>query len=169
MHVFPILHSENLKLRKLDVDDIPSLVKYADNRKISDQIINIPYPYREPDAVFRLGYVMKGFKEKSRFVFAIILKESDEFVGEISLHLEPNKSAQLGYWVGEPFWGQGIGKEAINTITKFGMDGLELDLIYSLCHEDNIASRKVVEGNGYEEKGRRGRVVRYEYLIINKE
>ncbi len=162
MHVFPILHSSRLKLRKIDIDDVPLLVKYADNRKISDRIINIPYPYREPDAVFRIGYVFKGFKERSRFVFAIELKESNEFIGEISLHLEQNNLAQLGYWIGEPFWGRGLAKEAIEAITEFGFDRLEVDKIYALCHEDNVASQKVVMFNNYKELGALGKVIRFE-------
>jgi len=165
IHIFPILYSSNLKLRKLDFDDIPLLIKYADNRKVSDQIINIPYPYREPDAVFRLGYILKGFKAKSRFVFAIAQKESNEFIGEISLHIEQNNQAQLGYWLGEPFWGKGYAKEAIEAITKFGFEKLELAKIYALCHEDNIASQKVVEWNEYVKVSITGRVILFEREI----
>ena len=161
-YVFPMLFTPSLKLRKLDLDDVPLLVKYADNRKISDRIINIPYPYREPDAVFRLGYVNKGFKEGSRFVFAIANKETNAFVGEISLHLEQGQKAQLGYWIGEPHWGNGYAKEAIQSIVKFGFEKLEIDVIYALCHEENIASQKVVTFNDFVEKGRAGRVIHYE-------
>lgn len=163
-NIFPLLKTPNLKLRKLDFDDISLLVKYADNRNISDHIVNIPYPYREPDAVFRLGYVMKGFKARSRFVFAIALNDTNEFIGEISLHIEQPNQAQLGYWIGEPFWSRGYAKEAIAAITKFGFEKLELDKIYALCHEDNTASQRVVEWNEFDKVSTTGRVILYEKI-----
>ena len=162
MNIFPLLHTSHLKLRKIEVEDIPALVKYADNKKISDNIINIPHPYREPDAAFRLGYVMKGFKERSRFVFAIEHKALNHLIGEISLHLERDKAAQLGYWIGEPFWGKGYAKEAVEAIAKFGFETLELGRIYAECHEENIASHKVVEANGFNSKRSAGMVRYYE-------
>ncbi len=65
MEFFPELNTKRLKLRKIQVEDIPSLVKYANNKKISDHILNIPYPYQEPDAVFRISYIVQGFKNKA--------------------------------------------------------------------------------------------------------
>ena len=55
MKVFPELNTNKLKLRKIQIEDISSLVKYANNKKIADHIVNIRYPYQEPDAVFSIG------------------------------------------------------------------------------------------------------------------
>ncbi|MBD0378011.1 MAG: GNAT family N-acetyltransferase, partial [Flavisolibacter sp.] len=132
MEVFPELYTKRLTLRKIGLEDVPSLVKYANNKKIADKVLNIPYPYQEPDAVFRISYVHQGFKNKTRYVFAIIYKESEELVEEISLHLDNSKNiAQLAYWIGEPFWGKGIATEACQAILKFGMEKLQLDMIYA--------------------------------------
>lgn len=162
MEVFPELYSPRLKLRKIQSEDIPSLVKYANNRKISDQIINIPFPYQEMDAIMRLSYVVQGFNNKTRFVFAITLKERAELIGEISLHLENDSTiSQLGYWVGEPFWNQGIGSEAVATIIKFGFEKLNLRLIYATCHAENPASKKVLSKNGMTEHRIQGNVIQY--------
>lgn len=162
MLVFPELNTSRLKLRKIEVDDIPALVKYANNKKISDYILNIPHPYQEPNAVFRISYVVQGFKAKTRFVFAIILLERAELIGEISLHLDPNNPiAELGYWVGEPFWGQGIATEAIAAVLKFGFGRLDLSLIYATCHVDNPASEKVLANNGMTRHIVEGNVSQY--------
>lgn len=162
MVVFPLLHTPRLKLRKLQVEDLPSLVKYANNKLISDRILNIPHPYQEPDAVFRLSYVVKGFKDKSRFVFAIVRKDSEELIGEVSLHLDANSlGAQLGYWVGEPFWGQGFASEAIGAVLDFGFERLDRQLIYATVDEDNPASARVLEKQGMVNNGVRGRVVQF--------
>lgn len=162
MTIFPQLHTERLILRKIDVDDIPALVKYANNKKISDYVLNIPYPYNEPDAVFRISYVVQGFKKKERYVFSIIHKERGELIGEIGLHLpENNKVAQLGYWIGEPFWNQGIATEAIKAVLKFGFDKLELDRIFASVHVDNEASAKVLTKNGVTDYNTCGSISRY--------
>ena len=163
MLIFPILFTERLKLRKLEVDDFASLVKYANNKKISDRIINIPHPYREPVAAFRMSYVVQGFKNKSRFVFAITQKEEGELIGEISLHLnQASKTSELGYWLAEPYWGKGLITEAIEAVLNFGFERLELEKIFATCHVDNIASGKVLEKNGFLEKNVNGNVQLFE-------
>jgi len=165
---FPELYTDRLKLRKIQVEDIPLLVKYANNKKVSDYILNIPYPYQEYDAVFRISYVQQGFKANARYVFAIVLKETGEFVGEISLHLDNQKNmAQLAYWIGESLWNNGFVTEAIKAILKFGFENLNLDLIYATCEEDNTASMRVLQKNGISNTGISGSV--YQYTIKKQE
>ncbi|MCD6012165.1 MAG: family N-acetyltransferase [Flavipsychrobacter sp.] len=167
MDIFPLLYTPRLQLRKIEVDDIPSLVKYAGNKKISDYVLNIPYPYNEPDAVFRISYVVQGFKNKARYVFAIILKETGEFIGEIGLHMDSNNgTAQLGYWVGERFWNKGIATEAVKKVLEFGFTKLELNRIFATCHVDNPASGKVLLNNGLKNKNTNGNVTQY---VITKQ
>ena len=162
MLVFPQLHTPRLTLRKLTVDDIPSLVKYADNRNISDYILNIPYPYREPDAVFRLSYIHQGFTAKSRFIFAIILKNNNECIGEISIHLDDKTSGgQIAYWIGESHWNNGYATEAIRSVLNFGFERLHLDIIYATVDEENNASIKVLEHNNLNKTGYTGKILRY--------
>lgn len=165
MLVFPILHTERLKLRKLEVEDFSSLVKYADNKKISDRILNMPYPYREPDAAFRMGYVNKGFKDKVRFVFSIIRRENNEFIGEVSLHLNKDgQRAEIGYWLGEPHWGSGIMTEAVKAVLQFGFERLDLNAVYASSNKDNLASARVLEKNGMRITHSSGNVIEHRIL-----
>lgn len=161
MDIFPEVHTNRLKLRRIQVEDIPSLLKYANNKKISDHIVNMPHPYQEPEAVFRISYVVQGFKSKVRYVFAITLKEQDELIGEVSLHLENSSDAQLGYWVGEPFWNKGIGTEAVEAILKFGFEKLNLHLIQATCHIENKASAKILLHNGMAQRGATGHLIHF--------
>ena len=169
MLIFPMLHTPRLTLRKLEVEDLSSLVKYANNKTIADNIINIPHPYREPDAAFRMSYVVQGFKQKTRFVFAIIWKESGELIGEISLHLLDKNTphGQLAYWIGEPFWNRGITTEAVEAVLDFGFKKLNLDLIYADCYAHNIASQKVLLNNKMQEHKRNGNLVMFRILNLN--
>ena len=162
MTIFPALRTARLTLRRLQVEDVPSLVKYANNRSISDHILNIPYPYGEPDGVFRISYVLQGFKSGQRYVFAIIMNERDELIGEASLHLHGSHGAgELGYWVAEPFWGQGIGTEAVAAVLAFGFTELGLEMIYATCHVDNAGSEKLLLKNGMVKSGQSGNVMEY--------
>ena len=171
MKDFPQLFTDRLHLRKIHIYDIPLLVKYANNKQVSDHILNIPYPYQEPDAVFRIRYVNEGFKTNSRYVFAIVLKETNEFIGEISLHLDDKKDvAQLAYWIGEPFWKNGFATEAVKAILKFGFETLNVDLIFATCDEKNLASTRVLEKNEMRKKRSTGSILEYtsnqqEYLL----
>jgi RimJ/RimL family protein N-acetyltransferase len=145
----PNIQTERLWLRKLQLDDLPYLVRFANNRKIADKIVNIRHPYSELDASMRLGYVHKGFVSKTRYCFAIIDKRENHFVGEISLHLidEKNKVAQLAYWIGEPFWNKGITTEAVASILHFGFLDAGYEIIYADCTIDNKASEQVMIRN----------------------
>lgn len=109
---------------------------------------------------------MQGFKNKARYVFGITLKESNEFIGEISLHLDNNNNlAQLGYWLGEPFWNKGIATEAAQAVLKFGFEKLNLNKIYATCHVENKASEKVLLNNGMIKNHTNGNVIQYELTI----
>ncbi|TAK93407.1 N-acetyltransferase [Patescibacteria group bacterium] len=154
MRDFPELVTNKLKLRKILMTDLPSLVKYCNNKKISDQIFNIPFPYTEEDAIYRLNFASQGFKNKERYIFAITLKENDELIGEIGLHLDKvNNHAQFGYWVAELFWGKGIATEATSAILKFGFEELQLHKIYATHYPENEASGKVMFNNQMIKEG----------------
>lgn len=159
MDRFPVLYTEQLELRQINAGDITSLVNLANNKHIADQIINIPHPYEEHHAVHRLRYVFSGFKEKTHYAFAIILRDADQLVGEISLHLKPNAEAELGYWIGEPYWNRGLATEAIAAITSFGFNKLGLLRIYAECRRNNTASIKVLLKNKFNEAGANGQAI----------
>ncbi|MEM1321118.1 MAG: GNAT family N-acetyltransferase [Bacteroidota bacterium] len=160
---FPRLYTPRLVLRKIEVEDLPALVQYANNKKIADHIVNIPYPYREPDAAFRISFVVQGFKQKIRYVFAIIHKERGELIGEISLHLldQHHQHAQLAYWIGEPFWNQGIATEAARAVIQFGFEQLDRTLIYADCHPNNPASEKVMCKIGMSQQASQSQLLLY--------
>ena len=160
MILFPTLSTDRLILRKMDIDDVPALLKYANHKAVADNIINMPYPMREPDAVFRIGNVMRGFKSGSKYVFSLVLKERSELIGEIALHItRPNQDGEIAYWVGEPFWNNGYTTEAIGRILDFGFEQLSLHTIMASCYLDNIASQRVLIKNGFSSFNTTGRIL----------
>ena len=161
MFPFPELHTQRLRLRRITADDIPALLKYGNNPNIGKYVRSVPYPYTEPQAVFRVTYVLQGFKEKTRYVFAIILKETGELIGETGIHLDNPTTAQMGFWIGELYWNKGIATEAVKAVLEFAFDKLKLQRIYATHREDNPSSGKVMEKNGMHNEGKTGYIIQY--------
>lgn len=156
MNVFPNLYTRRLHLRKLSFKDIPYVKKYANNKTISDNILNIKLPYSIEDTISWMNSSLEGFKNKSRYSFAISFKNSsnNEFIGVISLVVNKEHClAQMAYWIGEPFWGKGITTEATEEVVKFGFEVLRLNKIYATCFEKNEISAKILRKCGMVKEG----------------
>jgi RimJ/RimL family protein N-acetyltransferase len=141
-------------LRKLEQSDLPLIVQYANNQKIADNVLSLPHPYQQKDALDWMASAYQGFEEKQIYVFAIAMQETDAFVGAIGLHLDmTNNKAELGYWIGEPHWNKGIATEAIEAVLQFGFGSLDLQKIYATHFTDSPASGKVMTKNGMIREG----------------
>lgn len=143
---------EKIKIRPLKLSDKAELAKLANNKKIWDNLRDyIPFPYKESDAEFFINLTKE---ENPKQTFGIEYK--DKLSGVIGLVIQKDvyqKSAEIGYWIGESFWGNGIATKAVELITRYGFDKLDLNRIYTGVFEYNAASMKVLEKNGYEKEG----------------
>jgi len=139
-------------LRKWNNNDVSSLVKYANNWEVAKNLTDkFPYPYAENDALYFIKYASK---EKSNIIFAIEI--NGEACGGIGLHPQTDihkKNAELGYWLGEPFWGNGIITAAIKEVIKLGFSKLDIDRIFARPFGSNIASQRVLEKTGFVLEG----------------
>ena len=146
------MKEESVTLRPLVSADVKHLTALADNKKVWDNLRDyFPYPYTEKDAIAFIDMVSKKEPIGS---FGIIYHE--ELCGVISLIFQDDvytNSAEIGYWVGEPFWGKGIATKAIALITKYGFENLGLRRIFAGVFEFNVISMKVLEKNGYQKEG----------------
>jgi len=148
MKTFPTLHTARLTLGRIEVSDIPTIIKYARNPNVSKMLRTMPYPYAEKDAIFWLNKARTEFEKESAYIFRIGLANRGEFIGGISLHLKKeHQKATIGYWIGEPFWGKGYMTEALGAVLKFGFDALNLNKIQALHKASNAASGKVMAKN----------------------
>mgnify|MGYP000925457634 CR=1 FL=1 len=136
------------KLRKWEISDQDSLVKYANNFEISKNLTDaFPHPYTIDDAA---RFIEMATKAHPNHIFAI--EVNGEAVGGIGIHPQTDinrKNAELGYWLGQPFWGNGIISKAIPEVVKYGFDTFDIQRIYARPYGHNIASQKVLEKNGF--------------------
>lgn len=155
MNKFPILETDRIRLRKPGIKDLPRIMEYANNPKVADMTLNIPHPYQEKDAIFWLNMANQGFEDKSKFIFAICLLPTDEFIGGIGLRINDRfNRAELSFWIGEPFWNNGYATEATQEVLKFGFNEVGINKIFATHLLNNPASGKVMTKNGMIKEGK---------------
>lgn len=141
------------QVRSFRPDDAAALAKYANNRKVWRNIRDaFPHPYRMQDAMAWIRMAGRQFPEVS---FAIA--DAEEVIGTIGLGLQSDvnyRSAEIGYWLGEPFWGRGIATAALLALTEYAFDNYDLIRLFAYVYEWNPASARVLEKAGYAFEGR---------------
>lgn len=142
-----------LILRPWRMDDLDSLVVYANNYKIARNLTDkFPYPYAEEDGKRFINYTLE---DKTAHIFAIEI--DGKACGGIGLHPRSDvecKNAELGYWLAEPFWGKGIMTKAITQIITYGFENLDINRIFARPYGSNIGSQRVLEKTGFKLEAR---------------
>ena len=152
--LFPEFETSRLLLSPPRVADIPAIVELGNNPNIAKNVFLLPYPYQEKDAVFWIHMADQGLADRSRFIFALRLKPDNLFIGGMGLTLaKEHRRAEMGYWVGEPYWNNGFASEAAAAVLKFGFEQLNLNKIYATHLDTNPASGKVMTKNGMVREG----------------
>ena len=133
--------------------DRDAIVRYANNRKVSINLRDrFPFPYTARDARNWLDVVVDA-KPVTNFAIDV----AGEAVGGIGFtpqHDVDRRSAEIGYWLGEPFWGRGIATEALLAVTEYAFANFDLCRLYAHVFDWNAASARVLEKAGYEFEGR---------------
>lgn len=161
-----------LKLTKCTIrpwraGDEASLVRQANNRKIWRNLRDLfPHPYTHTDAE---GWIRTAGSADPLTNFAIEVEGSA--VGGIGLILRDDinrKAAEIGYWLGEEYWGRGITTEAVRALTDYAFATWDLCRIYAGVFEWNVGSMRVLEKAGYEFEARLRRAVFKDGQIIDE-
>lgn len=147
-----MLNEGDIILRRLTNDDQSPLAKLANNKKVWDNLRDyLPFPYTDRDAG---AFITLTKQEDVPATFAIEYK--GQFCGVIGLVRQSDvyqMTAEIGYWIGEPFWGKGIATTAVKLITGYGLNTLGLVRIHTGVFAYNTGSMRVLEKNGYEKDG----------------
>lgn len=151
MKKFPIIETERLILSQLEERDIPFIVEYLQHRIYSDFTSNIPYPYTRADAEFWLKMSKDVFENNTGYTFGIRNKDG-HIIGAIGLHDRDDDKAELGYWIGIPYWNKGYVTEAAKAIVDFGFKELGFNKIFATHLPHNPASGKIMEKIGMEQE-----------------
>jgi ribosomal-protein-alanine N-acetyltransferase len=144
----------DFELREWELSDADDVAKYANNEKIACNLRDVfPYPYTIQDARGYIESCLTADKTK-QLCYAIVANH--HAVGSIGVFLGTDvyrKSAELGYWLAEEYWGKGIMTEAVRKICGKAFDVFDINRIYAEPFTHNIGSRKVLEKTGFVLEG----------------
>lgn len=146
------LELSKCKVRLWTPADLDDLVKNANNRKVSVDLRDLfPFPYEEFNGRRFLDWIGK---QSPPTVWAIEVE--GEAVGGIGIDVKADierVSAEIGYWLGEKWWGRGIATEVLVAVTAEAFRQFELTRLYAVPFADHPASVRVLEKAGYVREG----------------
>lgn len=135
-------------LRKWALRDLESLIKHADNFNIAKNMSDaFPFPYTEE---FGRRYIERAISTIPTQVFAITT--NDEAIGSIGVYPQTDihcRNAEMGYWLAEEYWGQGIMTKAISLMVDYSFKNLNIDRIFARPFGTNTASQRTLEKAGF--------------------
>lgn len=151
----PTLHTERLILRPFTPSDAADVQRLAGDRAIAATTGgNIPHPYEDGMAEQWIAGHAERFRNAEAVEFAISKRAEDALVGAVGLQLHMAAlRAELGYWIGKPYWGQGYATEAARAVVEYGFDVLGLNRIHACHFGSNPASGSVMEKIGMTYEG----------------
>jgi len=141
-----------IKLRDYTKEDIDRLAGLANNKNVSRYLVfTFPYPYTKADAKW---WIETGSKANN--AVTKVIEYEGEFVGSIGIHPQAgwrSHIAEIGYWIGEEYWGKGLATLALKIMTEFAFSNPALKKLYAPVLGANGGSKRVLEKCGYVLEG----------------
>jgi RimJ/RimL family protein N-acetyltransferase len=151
---FTPLQTQRLTLRPYTFSDLTALLPLIGAREVAATTLRIPHPYSEGDARDFIAATQEDFTTGNELRLAVIVRESDCLCGGVGLRIEAeHRRAELGYWIGRPYWGNGYATEAARAMVKHGFETIGLHRIFAGHVADNLASARVLKKIGMRHEG----------------
>jgi ribosomal-protein-alanine N-acetyltransferase len=151
----PTLRTARLLLGTFTPEDAPELQRLAGAREIADTTVSIPHPYDLDHALAWIGQQRREAVRGRATNFAIRLLPDGPLIGSAGLRdIDPEHlQAELGFWIGREWWGQGYAREAAAAVIRFGFESLGLNRICAHHMARNPAAGKVLRALGMRQEG----------------
>lgn len=141
-------------IRNWRIEDAGDLAQMLNNENILNNLRDgLPYPYTKKDAEEYITSMLSFDKTKT-FAFAVTV--NDKAVGSIGVFRCDNihsRTAEMGYYIGEPYWGRGIGTSAVKQVCGYIFEHTDIIRIFAEPFAYNTASCRVLEKAGFEFEG----------------
>ncbi len=167
MDTLPTLTTARLTLDRMTDADIPRLAELCGDERIAATTLSIPHPYSHDDARAWIACHAEIISAGTGYPFAMRLAVTGDLIGGVGIHPNPtHRRAEIGYWVGVPYWGKGYCTEAAREVIRFGFEDLGLNAITCGYFVGNTASERVMHKLGITPEGvRRQHYVRFEQFV----
>lgn len=134
--------------------DAPWVQLYLNDKEVTRNLGFVPYPYEPGMAEEWIATHEDEFAQKRQVIFAIADAVQGHLIGSMGLTLNfDHLQAELGYWIGRPFWNQGYGTEAARAVIQYGIEKLELVRVFARPFGYNIASQRLLQKAGMTMEG----------------
>ena len=151
--VFP-LQGVRCQVRPWRAGDLPSLVRHANNAAIAAQLRDVfPHPYTVADGRAFIDFAAGGMPPTALAI--VVDGEACGGTGVIPGRGNERRTAEIGYWLGETYWGRGIAPEALTLTTRYAVDTFDVVRLEAFVIVSNTRSGRVLEKAGYTNEGRR--------------
>lgn len=138
------------RIRPWRMEDAPDLAAALNNRRVQDNLRDgLPYPYTEDNAREFIRAMLHADKHT---VFAFAVTADDRTVGSIGVFRQTNihvHTAEMGYYIAEPFWGRGLGTDAVKQASRWVFENTDILRIFAEPFAYNLASCRILEKNGF--------------------
>ncbi|WP_313134123.1 GNAT family N-acetyltransferase [Anaerocolumna sp.] len=142
------------KIRSWRVEDAKDLAEALDNKKILDNLRDgLPYPYTVNDAK---NYISAMLDSKKDTTYAFAITVNDKAVGSIGVFRKDNihyRTGEMGYYIAEPYWGQGIGTSAVKQVCQYIFENTDIIRIFAEPFAHNLGSCRILEKSGFVNEG----------------
>ncbi len=149
----PTLTTERLILRPLAASDAAAVQRLAGAREVAFNTLHIPHPYTDGIAEAWIEKVRKASGAGGETVFAIVLLDTGELAGAIGITPKEHDKAEIGYWIGVPYWGRGYATEAAAAVIAYGFERRGLNRIEACHFTRNPQSGRVLAKCGMRHEG----------------
>lgn len=150
----PVIPGKRLVLRPFVMSDAPAVATLAGDADVAATALSIPHPYDEGMAVGWIRTHESEFEHVGSVNLAVELVAVEGLIGAISLTVDSqHELAELGYWIGKPYWGNGYGTEAARMLIQYGFTAMGLNRIEATYLPRNVASGRVLEKVGMQREG----------------
>jgi len=162
MDTQPVLETERLILRPFTPEDAPVVQRLAGDDAIYSTTLNIPHPYEDGLAEQWIGTHTGEFEKGRSATFAVVRRGDGLLIGAVGLTIRrEHDRAEIGYWIGRPYWNNGYCSEAARAVLRYGFRTLGLNRIHANHLKRNPASGRVMQKIGIRYEGcRREHIVK---------
>lgn len=148
------LSTGRLLLRPPVAADAPALALLAGDERVARWTAAIPHPYPDGAAEAFIAEAALRRAADEALIYAICLRDAPhDLIGMVELRQTDGGAVELGYWLGQPWWGQGLMSEAVATAAAAGRSWRPGALIGAHTFPDNLASQRVLEKAGFVRRG----------------
>ena len=144
----PVLETERLVLRAPKLEDVAAVAALANDRRIAENTLRIPHPYRLADAEAFIA----GANAGDEAVFVTTLHDGT-VVGACGIAMLDGKTPEIGYWLGVPYWGRGYATEVARAVIDHAFATRGHQQLVAGARVSNPASRRVLEKCGFQWTG----------------